>query len=304
MRIVLIGQSAFGAETLKALLASGHDVLAVYTSTLAEMAAPVEDIARVKCLPLFQFQDMRSREVVESMTRLEPELGVMAFVTSTIPKGILSCPALGTIQYHPSLLPRHRGANAINWAIIKGETETGLTIFWPDEGMDTGPILLQKRVVISSEDTVGSLYFNRLFPLGIQSLVEAVDLIATGKASREQQDGTLASYEPPCNESHALINWEAPVSEVYNLIRGTNPQPGATTFWRQNKVKFYDSEKLESTVEGAPGEVIEINDRGIVIAARGGAILVKRLRLIDGPKISSKDCVKESGFSCGERFVP
>lgn len=303
MRIVLIGQSAFGAETLRALLASGHNVLAVYTSLVAGKAAPLLDLTRVKGLPLFQFEDMRNREVVESMTRLEPELGIMAFVTSIIPTEVLNCPALGTIQYHPSLLPRHRGASALNWAIIKGETETGLTIFWPDEGVDTGPILMQKRVVISSEDTVGSLYYNQLFSLGVQSLVEAVDLIAIGKAPRTQQDGSLASYEPPCNEGHALINWEAPTSEVYNLIRGTNPQPGATTFWRQNKVKFYDSEKLESTVEGAPGEVVEINDRGIVIAARGGAILVKRLRLIDGPKTSSKDFVKESGFSCGERFV-
>ena len=183
MRIVCIGQAAFGEKVLRKLTERGEEVVAVYTpSDTAGKRDPLKELAIRMGIPVFQPGSMRAPEVYEEYTRLKPDLNVMAFVTGILPDSILNYPSMGTIQYHPSLLPKHRGGSAINWAIINGETKTGITIFWPDRGMDTGPILLQKKVEISPDDTVGSLYFEKLFPLGIEGLVEAIELIKKGTA--------------------------------------------------------------------------------------------------------------------------
>jgi len=229
---------------------------------------------------------MRDLEVYARYKKLAPDLGVMAFVTDIVPATIINCPRLGTIQYHPTLLPRHRGASSINWAVINGETTTGLTIFWPDAGIDAGPILLQEEVDIAPDDTVGSLYFDKLFPLGVEALVEAVEAVEKGTAPRIAQDKSQASYEPPCREEHTVINWSQPVHQVNNLIRGANPQPGATTYFMGQKVKVFDSELRPAPKEAAPGEIIEAGEQGLLVAA-AGAILVKRVQPQGSPKMAA-----------------
>jgi methionyl-tRNA formyltransferase len=140
---------------------------------------------------------------------------------------MINFPSLGTIQYHPSLLPLHRGPSSINWPIINGETETGLTIFWPDAGLDTGPVLMQKKVEIADEATLGSVYFNKLYPIGVQAMVESVDLVRSGDAPRIVQDETKATYESWCKASDVVVDWSGNVDTVFNMIRGADPQPGA-----------------------------------------------------------------------------
>ncbi len=221
MRIVCIGQAAFGEKVLQKLTERGEDVVAVYTNQdIAGKRNPLKELAIQIGIPVFQPGSMRVPEVYEGYKRLKPDLNVMAFVTSILPDSILNYPKMGTIQYHPSLLPKHRGGSAINWAIVNGEIKTGITIFWPDRRIDTGPILLQKEVEISPDDTVGSLYFEKLFPLGIEALVEAIELIKKGIAPRIPQDESQATYEGLCTEKDAIINWSAPIDSVYNLIRG------------------------------------------------------------------------------------
>ena len=190
----------------------------------------------------------------------------------------------------------------MNWAIIQDETRTGLTVFWPDGGIDTGPILLKREVDISPDDTVGSLYFNKLFLLGIEALMEAVQQVKDGRAPRIPQDDSIATYEPPCAEEHALIDWQRPVSEVYNLIRGTNPQPGATTFWKGTKLKVYDSVKSKRAADRSPGEIADVNDDGILVAGQGGAIVVKRLQPEGASKMPAKNFAMEAGLGVGERL--
>jgi len=223
----------------------------------------------------------------------------MAFVTDIVPLNIINCPRLGTIQYHPSLLPKHRGASSINWAIINGETKAGLTIFWPDAGIDTGPILLQKEVAIAPDDTVGSLYFNKLFTLGVEALVEAVEAVARDTAPRIPQDESQATYEPPCREEHAIINWSQPVQQVYNLIRGTNPQPGATTFFKGQKLKVFDCELRSAPLEATPGAIIEVGEQGLLVAAAGGAILAKRVQPMGSPKIAASEFAASASIALG-----
>jgi len=300
MRITLIGQAAFGEAVLKALLEKGEEVVGVYVPPdVPGRLDPLKELALSHGIPAFQPRRMRDPEVYFGYKALSPDLGVMAFVTDIVPGTILNCPRLRTIQYHPSLLPRHRGASAINWAIINGETRTGLTIFWPDEGIDTGPILLQKEVAIDPDDTVGSLYFNKLSLLGVEAILEAVEAVKTGTAPHLAQDESQATYEPPCREEHAIIDWSRPAPQVYNLIRGTNPQPGATTYFGGQKLKIFDCELRPSPREASPGEIVAVTGEGFLVAAAGGAILVKRVQPSGSPKIAASDFVRSAGLRAG-----
>jgi methionyl-tRNA formyltransferase len=303
MRIVLIGQAAFGEKALEALIKRGEEVVGVSTSPDAVgKTNPLKESALQLKIPVFQPEKMRSPDVYAEYIKLKPDLNVMAFVTDIVPESILNYPRLGTIQYHPSLLPKHRGGSAINWAVIKGETKTGLTIFWPDKGIDTGPILLQKKVEIAPDDTVGSLYFNQLFPLGIEAIGESIELIKQGTAPRIPQDESQASYEGLCTEKDAVINWHQPADQIYNLIRGTNPQPGATTSFDERKFKVFDSALLAGAAGGLPGEIIDITQQGFVVAAQGGAIVMKRVQIKGSPKIDATDFARQVGLKAGDRL--
>lgn len=303
MRIVLIGQAAFGAQVLQRLVERGEKVVGVFAPPDAPTKAePLAEAARKLGIPVFQPKRLKDPEVYETFLKLAPDLGIMAYVTEIVPVRILEIPTLGTIQYHPSLLPKHRGGSAINWAIINGESKTGLTIFWPDKGIDTGPILLQKEVEISPDDTVGSLYFNKLFPLGVEAILEAVDLIKQGKAPRIPQNESEATYEPLCTEEYAIINWDKPASQIYNLIRGTNPQPGATTFFRGKKLKIFDCELHLKPYEATPGEILDITEQGFLVSAREGAILVKRVQPIASPKIKATEFISSVELKRGEKL--
>ena len=235
MRIVLIGQAAFGEKVFEALLGAGEEVVAVYTPPDASpgKSNTLVALADANGTPTRQPQKMRALDVIDDYKRFKADLNVMAFVTDVVPAAMLDFPSLGTIQYHPSLLPRHRGASAINWAVINGETKTGLSVFWPDEGLDTGPILLQKEVDIGPDETMGEVYFNKLFPLGVQSMLEAVRLVKEGTAPKIRQDLTQGEYEPVCRAMN--IDWAYPVSIVYNVIRGCNPNPGAATIYKGSR---------------------------------------------------------------------
>lgn len=301
MRLALIGLAAFGAQVLEALAKAGEDIVLAATAPDPPRGKPVVEAARARGIPCLQPARWRDPKVYETFRSYKPDLGVMAFVTDRLPGNILSCPRLGTIEYHPSLLPRHRGSSAINWAIIQGESLTGLTIFWVDEGMDTGPILLQRAVDIAPDDTVGSLYFNRLFPLGVEAVVEAVRLVREGKAPRLLQDEAQATYEPPILAAHAIIDWSKPVAEVYNLIRGTDPQPGATTWWQGKKLKLFDARRA-SGAAGASGAIVDINATGFAVAAAGGAIRVKRVQPETSGKIAAADFAAQAGLRPGDRL--
>ena len=301
MRIVLLGQAAFGEKTLEALVDMGDEVVGVYTTPdILGRENPLRQRALQLGVPVFQPENMHAPQVCEEYTRLKPDLNVMAFVTDIVPESILNCPKLGSIQYHPSLLPRHRGGSAINWAVINGETRTGLTIMWVDKGIDTGPILLQKEVDSAPDDTMGSLYFNRLFPMGIEAIKESIELIRQGKAPRIPQDESQATYEGLCTQ--AEIDWNEPAQKIYNLIRGTNPQPGAITRLGDTQFKVFDSELRTGDVKGTPGEVIEITESGFLVAAPGGAILIKRVQPKGSPKIAAADFAAQSGLTLGNRL--
>ncbi|MBM4341308.1 MAG: methionyl-tRNA formyltransferase [Deltaproteobacteria bacterium] len=300
MRIIIVGQGPFGEKVLGALIQKGEEVVGVF-SPPDKRGEPLKTLAEKSNITVYQPKLMKDSQAYQDFIKLQPDLAILAFVTDIIPENILKVPSLGTICYHPSLLPRHRGASAINWAIIQGDIRTGLTIFWADQGIDTGSILLQKEVEIGPDETTGALYFNTLFPMGIEAIVEAVDLIKQGRAPRIPQDESKATYEPPCDDRVASINFEKPINEIYNLIRGCDPQPGAYTTYKGKRVRFYDArKKLVPTGKGA-GEVVAIEEGGLQIAAQGGVIVVGKLR-VDKGKVGPIEFAQSLGIKVGDRL--
>ena len=303
MRIVLIGQAAFGEKVLEAILNKDEEVVGVVCPPhRADKPDPLRQLAERESVPVYPSGRMRDPAIYDLCAKLRPDLNVMAFVTHIVPERILNTPRYGTIQYHPSLLPKHRGGSAINWAVINGETKTGLTIFWPDRGIDTGPILLQKEVDIAPDDTTGSLYFDKLFPLGVEAIVEAIEMVKNGCAPRIAQDESQATYEPLCTQERVVIHWEWPAVQVYNLIRGSNPQPGAVTTLRGKRLKIFDCQRQALPGPADSGEVLAIGEEGFWVAAGDGSILVKRVQPAGGAKIKAPEFVAASGLKVGDRL--
>ncbi|MBT3557848.1 MAG: methionyl-tRNA formyltransferase [Rhodospirillales bacterium] len=296
-----MGQQAFGKATLESYLDRGEDVVAVYCAPDKEGKPidPVKEFALEKGLPVYQPANFKDADVLDEMRGLNADLCVMSFVIIFVPEEARDIPTHGSICFHPSLLPLHRGPSSINWPIIGGSTKSGLSIFWPNDGLDEGEILLQKEVDISPDDTLGSVYFDKIFPLGIAAMGEAVDMIRDGNLVKEVQDESKATYESWCKKSDAEIDWSKPVDEVYNLIRGTNPQPGAWTTINGAEVKIFDCEKSSET-GGASGEVMSDNANGFTVAAPGGHILVKRVRPDGSGKIPASELVANGGVSKGD----
>ena len=278
MRIVVHGQQAFGKAVLERLLDGRDEIVAVCCPPdgVSGRMDVLKELALAKGLPVHQPTSWKNDQAAELMRSFAADLCVMVFVTLIVPRRILEIPKLGTIQYHPSLLPLHRGPSSINWPIIRGESKTGLTIFWPDEEVDTGPILLQKEVEIGPDDTLGSVYFDKLFPLGVDAMLEAVDLVREEKAPRLDQDESRATYETWCEEADAKIDWSRPAQEIHCLIRGTDPQPGAWTTLGGHKLKVYGSKVQHEG--GVPGEILDISEGGVLVAAGDGGIRIARVR--------------------------
>ena len=304
MRILLIGQAAFGANVLEKLMERNENVVGVYAppDRPGGRTDPLKDAAVSRNIDVYQPATYKDDQVFSEYNELKPDLTVMAFVTDIIPARFFETPTHGTINYHPSLLPRHRGASAINWAVIMGDAKTGLSIFWPDGGIDTGLILLQKEIDIGPDDTTGSLYFNYLFPMGVDAILESIDLVKAGNAPRILQDEAGATYEPPCDDRVAGIGWDKPAKELYNLVRGCDPQPGAFALFNGEKIRFYGARLIEEAVDKAPGTILDIDDQGIHVAVSGGRLVVGKVRPAKGGKAAASDFAAEQGIKAGDIF--
>ncbi len=303
MRIAIIGQAAFGQAVFARLTGEGEEIVGI--------SAPAPNGDRADLLwaaaaetgcPAIPTVDLKTEEGLARWQALRPDICVMAFVTEILPEAVFAVPTRGTIQYHPSLLPLHRGSSAINWAIINQDAETGVTIFWPDEGVDTGPVLLQKRVAIGPDDTVGGLYFDHLFPLGVEALSESVAMIKGGTVTAVAQDHAAATDEPPCRDEHAEIAWHAPADRVYALIRGCNPQPGAWTTVADRKLRIFDSRLSHDAEPGDAGRILRVADDGIDVRLNGGVLRVIRVQPAGEKKMPAAEWAAREGIAAGMRL--
>ena len=305
MRIAIVGQSDFGKAALEAFLDRGDAVAGVFCAPEKPGAAPdpLRLAAEQRTIPVYQLKSLKTPEAHETLRGLGVDLGVMAYVLQFVPQTFATIPRHGMIQYHPSLLPRYRGPSSINWPIIRGDTRTGLTIFRPTDGLDEGPIILQKETPIGPDDTLGSVYFDRLFPMGIAALQEAADLAVSGAAAGNVQDEALASYEGWCREAEARINWHSHLDFIHNLIRGCDPAPAAWSTFRGKKLQFHAVRKHPARtfgqVKGHIGAVTAIGPQSICVAVQGGQIEVFKLRFDGGKKLSAPQVCAEAGLSVG-----
>jgi methionyl-tRNA formyltransferase len=210
---------------------------------------------------------------------------------------VRDAPRLGTFQYHPSLLPAHRGPSSINWPIAMGKTRTGLSIFWPDDGLDEGPIMLQKSCEIGPDETIGDVYFNKLFPMGVDAMIEGLELVKAGVVLKHDQRLADGSYESWFKKDLARIDWSRPVAEVYATIRAANPAPGAWTTVRGAEVSLFDSARRDGA--GKPGEVVAVDGEGVTVQAGGGRILIKRVRPKGGDKQPAAAWAASAGIAPG-----
>src|SRR5260370_4913921 len=271
MRIVVHGQQAFGKAVLEALRKRGEDVVAVYVAPEkpGQKADPLKEAGLAAKLPVYQPASYRKPEVWEEFRALKPDLQVTAFVTLFVPEEFLNIPTHGSIQYHPSLLPAYRGASAINWPIILGEKETGLSIFWPDNGLDTVEVLLQKKTPIGPKDTLGTVYFDRLLPMGVEAMLESVDLVKADKAPRIKQDEKLATYEGRATADIARIDWGKSWRQIDPLVRGCNPAPGAWTTIDGKNLQVFDIQPLPPRdpkgIAGTYRDLVQLPPHGLPI---------------------------------------
>ncbi len=309
MRIVVHGQQAFGKAVLEALLKRGEDVVGVYVAPEkpGQKPDPLKEAAVAAKLPVYQPASYRKPEVWDEFRALKPDLQVMAFVTLFVPEEFLNIPTKGSIQYHPSLLPKYRGPSAINWPIIEGDTETGLSIFWPDNGLDTGDVLLQKKTPISFEDSLGSVYFDRLFPMGVEAMLESIDLVKAGTAPRAKQDEAAATYEGRCTADNARIDWGKPWRQIHNLIRGCNPAPGAWATLDGKTLQIFEAKPLPARdpkgIAGKMGEIVAVETDGFTVVCADGRIKVLRVKTADGGKVGAGDYAAAAQLAVGTRFT-
>ncbi len=305
MKIAIIGQQDFGKAVLEAFLARGDQVAGVFCAPEkpGAKADVLKTTAQERGVQVFQFASLKSEEAKEAMKKLAPEIGIMAFVLQFAPQEFVNLPKRGTIQYHPSLLPKYRGPSSINWPIIRGDTKTGLTIFRPSDGLDEGPVVLQKETPIAPDDTLGTVYFDRLFPMGVKAMLEAADLVVAGKHKEVVQDEAQATYEGWCRKAESRINWANHVDFVYNLVRGCNPAPGAWTTLEGKELQIFDARKHPvrtfGAVKGKIGEVVEVSEKSFQVTAQGGRIEVLRAKLADGKKAAAADLLSTGQIKAG-----
>jgi methionyl-tRNA formyltransferase len=299
MRIVLHGQQAFGKAVLERLLERGEDVVAVCCAPTKEGKPedPLAELAREKGLPLHQPASWKTPEALELMKSFKSDVCMMAYVLLFVPQDVRDAPTYGTFQYHPSLCPEHRGPSSINWPIAMGKTRTGLSIFWPDDGLDEGPIMLQKTCEIGPDETLGDVYFHKLFPMGVDAMIEGLDLVKAGVMIKHDQRLDDGTYEGWFRKDDAKLDWSKPVEEVYNIIRAANPAPGAWTTHNGSEVKIYDAARMDG--EGTPGEIVNVSEEGVVVQGNGGRILIKRVRPDGSGNIAASEWASTTSLQIG-----
>jgi methionyl-tRNA formyltransferase len=305
MKIAIVGQQDFGKAVLEAFLARKDEVAGVFCAPEKPGARPdaLKVAAQEKGVQVFQFPSLKSPEAHDVMKKLGADIGIMAFVLQFAPQDFVKIPKHGTIQYHPSLLPLYRGPSSINWPIIRGDRKTGLTIFRPNDGLDEGPVVLQKETEIGPDDTLGTVYFDRLFPMGVKAMLEAADLVVSNKHKEAVQDESRATYEGWCRKAEAKLHWANHVDFVYNTIRGCNPAPGAWTTLEGKELQIFDARKLPvrtfGAVKGKIGEVVEATEKSFQVTAQGGRIEVLRAKLGDGKKVAAGELLAAGQIKAG-----
>ncbi len=295
MRIIYMGTPDFAVNTLECLAESRHDVVAVFTQPDKPQgrkqilsAPPVKEKALELGIPVYQPEKLRTLEMVELIKSLEPDIIVVAAYGQILSKDVLDAPKYGCINVHASLLPKYRGASPIQWSILNGDEETGVTIMRMDEGLDTGDIILQEKIRILPEDTADTL-FERMANLGGPLALKAIEQIEAGTAIYIKQKEDEASYVKMIKKEMGEIDWSKPAEEISRLVRGLNSWPCAYTFLKDKQLKIWESKVATLSVASAvPGQIVSLED-GLVVACGEGALVLREVQLAGKKRMKAID---------------
>ena len=300
MKLIVMGQQAFGKDCLEKLIGSDDEVVAVYCEPDRDgkPVDPIKEFALEQGLPVEQPADFKDQAALDTLAGYDADLMVMAFVNVFVPEAARDTPTHGSICFHPSLLPKYRGPSAVNWPIIMGDTRSGFSWFYPTDGLDEGDSLLQWECEIGPDDTVIDLYFKKIYPSAVESVLEVVNLFRGGNPPHIVPDEAQASYERRCTKKHARIDWNKPVAQVYNLIRGTNPAPGAWTTHNGEELGIFDCARVPG--DGVSSRIVEVSDDGVTVQCIGGRIRIKRVRPAGAAKMTAAEWAADAGIETGQ----
>ena len=290
-----MGTPAFAAPVLSALVEAGHEVVLVVTQPDRPKGRgrklsppPVKDRAALLGLPVYQPERVKAPEAIETIAAARPDVMVVAAFGQILPKSLLDIPPKGCLNVHASVLPKLRGAAPINWAIINGDTNTGVTIMKMDVGMDTGDMLMVETETIAPDDTAGRLT-TRLSAVGSRMIVEALASLEAGSLNPVKQDPVEATYAPLLKKETGLIDWSRPAADVDRLVRGLDPWPGAYTKLEGETLKVWRVEVTDADTSGLPGEVVESGKHGIAVVTGAGVARITELQLGGGRRMKAAD---------------
>lgn len=306
IRIAVFGQAPFGRDVTTRLAEAGHEIVAVHVPPdKGSRADPLAAEAEARGWPLFRYKGYRRKgaaipERVEEYLALGAELNVLPFTTVILPPEIIDAPVHKSVCFHPSVLPAFRGGSALAWQIIEGAAETGISVFQPDEGVDTGPLYLQKRgLTIAPTDNTASLYFDKLYPIGVDAMVETVAAIDSGTALLSAQSKEGASFQGLVDDEVARLDLSQDAQALDRRIRGCDPQPGAWLRLGEEQIRLHGSQvESKSSDFGTPGEVLAVEEAGLLLAVRGGTLRIQKIR-----RASGKSLANESGLIAGDRLA-
>ena len=306
LRVVYMGTPEFAVPALDSIIAAGHEVAGVFTNPdrpagrgKKVLFTPVKQAALAHGVPVYQPQRVRkNEEALEQLHAWAPDVVVVTAYGQILPQSILDVPRLGCVNIHASLLPKYRGAAPINWCIIRGEAETGVTTMRMEAGLDTGPMLMVESTPIGPLETAGELH-DRLAPMGARLIVPTLEGIATGTITPKPQDDNVSTYAPMMSKADGRIDWTRSATDVANLIRGVNPWPGAWSTHGEDRIKFHLVKPCEG--DGEPGIVLQA-DKSLVIACGKGAVDIREIQAPGARAMGAHDFLNGYRVEVGARF--
>jgi methionyl-tRNA formyltransferase len=309
MKILFMGTPEPAAKCLNALIDSGEEIIAVFTQPdrpsgrgLKVVSSAVKDIAQKNKIALYQPEKVKDPKTIELVKKLELDLIVVAAYGKILPKEIIDAPKFGSINVHASLLPKYRGAAPVQWALINGEKETGITIQKVFEALDTGDIILQEKVIITDEDNTSTLT-EKLFNVGSRLLIDAIKLISSGKAIGIRQDEDSASYAPQLKKETGIIDWKKPTKKIFDLVRGCYPWPSAYTYYTGKLLKVTSASPGLGTHNKDAGTVVDrVEDEGFEVATGAGSLFIKEVQLEGGKRMHAWQFLNGHKLSVGDRL--
>ncbi len=299
-KILFMGTPEFAVPPLQALVGEGNLIVGVVTQPdkpkgrgRKAIPSPVKTCALELGLPIYQPDRVRDEEFLDTFRTIAPDMVVLVAFGQILPRAIIEQPCFGCLNVHPSLLPRYRGAAPINWALINGDTKTGVTIMLMDEGVDSGDILLQEEASIAPDDTFDDLH-DTLCTVGTELLVKAVRGVVDGTITRVPQDASLATAAPRLERGAGHIDWNNEPEKIVNLIRGLSSQPGAYSFFRDKKLKILYAVpgKEKSSGEKEPGQLGKLMEAGLQVATRDGHVYLQDVQIEGKRRMSIDDFLR------------